>query len=75
MLLPASYFYQLCWIWRIPFVYVIGVNVVRIFYGSWFITNEMYDADVILIILTCVLYVYAFITEQSWRIGKWFVKK
>lgn len=75
MLLPASYFYQLYWIWRIPFVYVIGVNVVRIFYGSWFITNEMYDADVILIILTCVLYVYAFITEQSWRIGKWFVKK
>lgn len=73
--MPASYFYQLCWIYRIPFVYLIGVNVIRMFYGSWLITNEMYDADLILIILTCALYVYAFATRQCWRIGKLFIRK
>ncbi len=51
------------------------VNVIRIFYGSWLITNEMYDADLIMIILTCVLYVYAFATRQCWRIGKLFIRK
>lgn len=75
MMMPASYFYQLCWIYRIPFVYLIGVNVIRMFYGSWLITNEMYDADLILIILTCALYVYAFATRQCWRIGKLFIRK
>lgn len=75
MMMPASYFFQLCWIYRIPFVYAIGVNVERAFYGSWFITNEMYDADVILIILTCILYCYAFVVRQSWRIGRLFIKK
>lgn len=74
MMMPASYFFQLCWIYRIPFIYAIGVNVVRAFYGSWFITNEMYDADVILIILTCMLYCYAFVVRQSWRIGEILVK-
>lgn len=75
MMMPASYFYQLCWIYRIPFVYLIGVNVIRMFYGSWLITNEMYDSDLILIILTCALYVYAFATRQCWRIGKLFIRK
>lgn len=75
MMLPASYFYQLCWPWRIPFVYMIGINVVRVFYRSWLITNEMYDVNIVLIIFTCVLYGYAFVTEQSWRIGQLFVKK
>ena len=75
MMLPASHFYHLCWIWRIPFVYMIGTSVIRLFYGSWLITNEMYDADVVLIMFTCALYVYAFVTRQSWRIGRLFVKK
>lgn len=51
------------------------MNVIRMFYGSWLITNEMYDADLILIILTCALYVYAFATRQCWRIGKLFIRK
>lgn len=75
MMMPASYFYQLCWIYRIPFVYLIGVNVIRMFYGSWLITNEMYDADLIMIILVCVLYVYALATRQCWRVGKLFIRK
>lgn len=75
MMLPASYFYQLCWIWRIPFTYLIGVNVIRLFYGSWLITNEMYEVDVILIIFTIALYVHAFVVRQSWRLGELFAKK
>lgn len=59
-MLPASHFYKLCWIWRIPFVYIIGTNAIRIYYRSWLITNEMYDADFILILMTVALYVCAF---------------
>lgn len=75
MMMPASYFYQLCWMYRIPFIYAIGVSMIRLFYGSWFITNEMYDADVILIMLTCALYVYDFVTRNSWRIGRYFAMR
>ena len=60
-MLPASHFFKLCWIWRIPFVYIIGTNAIRIYYRSWFITNEMYDADFILIIMTLALYACAFV--------------
>lgn len=62
-MLPASHFFKLCWIWRIPFVYIIGTNAIRLYYGSWHITNEMYDADfiLILILMTLALYVYAFV--------------
>ena len=35
-MLPASHFFKLCWIWRIPFVYIIGTNAIRIYYRSWF---------------------------------------
>lgn len=33
-MLPASHFFKLCWIWRIPFVYIIGTNAIRIYYRS-----------------------------------------
>lgn len=75
MMMPASYFFHLCWIYRIPFVYAIGVNVVRMFYGSWFITNEMYDVDVILILLTIALYAYAVAQRMSRWVGVWFEKR
>lgn len=60
-MLPASHFFRLCWLWRIPFVYFIGTNAIRLYYGSWLITNEMYDADIILILMTLALYVCAFV--------------
>lgn len=75
MMMPASYFYQLCWVYRIPFLYAVGVNAIRLFYGSWFITNEMYDADVILIVTICMLYVYALAVKQCWRMGRLFIKR
>lgn len=74
-MLPASMFYGLCWIYRLPFVYAIGVSVIRIFYGSWLITNEMEDVDFILIFFMMALYVYAFVTRQSRRIWRLFRKK
>lgn len=60
-MLPASHFFRLCWIWRIPFTYIVGTNAIRLYYGSCLITNEMYDADFILIIMTLALYVCAFV--------------
>lgn len=57
-MVPASYFFHLCWLWRVPFIYMMGVNAIRLYYHSWLITNEMYDADFILIILVIVLYIY-----------------
>lgn len=59
-MMPASFFYKLCWIYRIPFVYIMGVNAIRIYYASFIIRNEMIDADYILILLTIILYIYAF---------------
>ena len=55
-MVPASHFFRLCWIWRIPFLYIAGVNAVRIYYRSWLITNDMYCADFALIIITIALY-------------------
>lgn len=75
LMMPASYFFQLCWIYRIPFVYCIGVNMIRLFYGEWLITNEMYDCDVVWIMMTCALYVYAIAERQGWRISRLFIKK
>ena len=60
-MLPASHFFKLCWIWRIPFVYIIDTNAIRLYYGSWLITKEMYDVDFILILMTLALYVCAFV--------------
>lgn len=60
-MLPASHFFRLCWLWRIPFVYFIGTNAIRLYYGSCLITNEMYDADFILILMTLALYVCAIV--------------
>ena len=56
MILPASYFFKWCNIFRIPFVYFIFVNVERWYYGSWFCTNEMIDTHYFLIY--CIICMY-----------------
>lgn len=60
-MLPASKFFHLCWIYRIPFYYLFGVNVIRMLYGKWLITSEMIAENYFLIVLTIILYIYAFI--------------
>ena len=58
MILPASYFFKWCSLFRIPFAYFLFINVERVYYGSWFCTNEMIDTHYILIY--CILMMYAF---------------
>lgn len=58
---PASCFFRLCWIYRIPFYYLIGVNIIRFLYGKWLITSDMMPENYYLILLTILLYIYAFI--------------
>lgn len=60
-MLPASYFFKLCWIWRIPFTYFIGVNVSRLYFGALLVDQSMTHVDYFLVSLTASLYVYAFI--------------
>ena len=57
MLVPASYFFRWCNLFRVPFIYFIFINVERIYYGSWFCTNEMIDTHYILIY--CIICIYA----------------
>ena len=58
MILPASYFFKWCSLFRIPFVYFLFINVERVYYGSWFCTNEMIDTHYVLIY--CIMMMYAF---------------
>lgn len=57
MLLPASYFFRWCNLFRIPFFYLLCINIERIYYGSWFCTNEMIDTHYCLIFFTLFAYV------------------
>lgn len=57
-LLPATYLYRRCGLYRIPFLYFIFVNVERWYYGSYFCTNEMVDTHYILIYCILTLYVF-----------------
>lgn len=58
MLLPASYFFKKCDLFRIPFVYFIFINMERLQYGSWFCTNEMIETHFVLI--KCIIGIYGF---------------
>lgn len=57
MLLPASYFFKWCNLFRIPFGYFILINVERWYYGAWFCTNEMIDTHYFLIYCTICAYI------------------
>lgn len=56
MILPASYFFRWCNLFRVPFIYFIFINVERWYYSSWFCTNEMIDTHYILIY--CIICIY-----------------
>lgn len=55
-LLPATYLFGFGWGWRIPFVYLAGVNLTRAAYGSIVPTAAMRDADTALVAATLLLY-------------------
>lgn len=54
-MLPASYFMGFSWGWRIPFVYLAGVNLTRLSYGS-LLALEMFYADALLVVFVMLLY-------------------
>lgn len=56
MILPATYFFKWCNLFRVPFVYFIFINVERWYYGSWFCTNEMVGTHYVLIYCICGIY-------------------
>lgn len=56
LLLPASYLFRWCNLFRIPFFYFVFINVERLYYGSWFCTNEMVNTHYILIY--CIICTY-----------------
>lgn len=66
-MLPASFFFRLCWIYRIPFYYLFGVNVIRLIHGNWLITSSMMPLNYTLIVLTIYTYIYAFVKLQITR--------
>lgn len=61
MLVPATYFFKWCNLFRIPYFYFLFINAERFYYGSWFCTNEMVDTHYILIYCVCIIYVYELI--------------
>ena len=56
ILVPSSYLFRWCNLFRVPFIYFIFINVERIYYGSWFCTNEMVNTHYILIY--CIICIY-----------------
>lgn len=58
MLLPASFFFKRCFLFQIPFIYFMFINMERWQYGSWFCTNEMIETHKVLI--KCIVGLYAF---------------
>lgn len=60
-LILASRFFWLCWRYRIPFFYFIGVNAIHICYGSIFTTNSMIMPEYSLMLMTALFYAYGFV--------------
>ncbi len=58
VILLASRFFFLCWIFRIPFFYLFGVNAIHIVYGSVFTTNDMVMPHYCIMAMTLVFYAY-----------------
>lgn len=67
----ASELFHLCWRFRIPFFYLIGVNSIHIAYGSFFTTTEMITAHIVVDVMILIFYLYGF-TELfvNSKIGK-----
>lgn len=56
MLLPAVLFFGHGRVWRIPFVYLLGVSAVRIACGEMFMNEWTETGDYAMIVLTLLLY-------------------
>lgn len=59
-MIPVSFFFRYCWIYRIPFLYFFGINAIRLYYGSWMIRPEQLEMHHIFIVFTIIMYAYGF---------------
>ncbi len=66
VILLASRFFFLCWIFRIPFFYLFGVNAIHIAYGSIFTTDDMVMPHYCIMVMTAVFYAYG-LTEHFYN--------
>lgn len=65
VLLPASFLFKFGWVWRIPFLYLAGVILIRLGHGTLCISETKLIADYMLIILTMLLYGRAFTLQDK----------
>ena len=65
VLLPASFLFKFGWVWRIPFLYLAGVILIRIGHGTLCISETTRIADYTLIFLTMLLYGRAFTLQDK----------
>lgn len=61
-MIPSSYFFHWCWIYRIPFWYFVGISSIRLLYQHWLMTPDQLPAHFILIALTVIIYAYGITT-------------
>ena len=64
VLLPASFLFKFGWVWRIPFLYLAGVILIRLGHGTLYISETTRIADYTLIVLTLLLYGRAFTLQD-----------
>lgn len=62
--------HRLCVEWRIPLLYIAGVNVIHVMFGSVVVTNDMYYCDMFLITLILILYAYVAISKLQNHRGR-----
>lgn len=65
VIILASRFFKFSWVWRIPFLYLVGVILIRLGHGTLCISETTRIADYTLIILTMLLYGRAFTLQDK----------
>lgn len=59
VIILASRFFFLCWRYRIPFIYFLGINAAHIVEWSWYTTNDMAHSCFTVMVITALFYLYS----------------
>ena len=62
-MLPASYFFKFCFVWRVPFLYLGGANVLHIYNATLVCTPQM--AGQCKMLACAILAIYAICVAQK----------
>lgn len=63
----AGRFFLLCWKYRIPFMYFLGVNAIHLWYMNPVTTREMIAPHIAVIGVVCIAYLFALGDELGKR--------